>query len=223
MTWELREEMLAKWISLSCPKPNPEGLWNHEWKKHGTCTWMDRLTYFETAVALHHDYNILEAFHLEGIYPNGQMYDLLDLHQVLGNYIGEEALITCSFNDFYQVSQIYEVFICLDKSQFLPLPCPTAATFKTNCRTPTAMFPEFNPPGGPTSCPVHPPSDHVHTPVRYCTDPALLPPDELNPIYEEKLDFHLDSIDSELASDEDEYQDFLRRNELERDEELDFF
>jgi ribonuclease I len=67
MTWELQQEMLANWVSFTCPKPKPEGLWKHEWKKHGSCSGMDRLTYFQTAMTLRNVYNILEMFHVEGM------------------------------------------------------------------------------------------------------------------------------------------------------------
>ncbi|KAG0591103.1 hypothetical protein M758_1G146400 [Ceratodon purpureus] len=70
MTWKLQEGMFTNWLSFSCPKPNPEGLWKYEWKKHESCSGMDRPAYFETAIALHT--NILEAFRLEVCfsYPN---------------------------------------------------------------------------------------------------------------------------------------------------------
>jgi hypothetical protein len=143
------------------------------------------------------------------------------MHQVLESFIGEEPIITCSFNEMHQVYQIYEVYICLDKYRLLPSPCPD--TIKTNCKTPDALFPDFNPLVQPHSCPV---PDHGNTPISYCTDPSSLALDELNPSDEENLERYLDSVDSELASDDDEFQNFLRNqtaNALELDGEPGFF
>ena len=33
-----------------------EKFWEHEWKKHGTCSYMDEHTYFKTALALREKY-----------------------------------------------------------------------------------------------------------------------------------------------------------------------
>lgn len=130
------------------------------------------------------------------------MYDLRELYEVLENYIGEEPIITCNFNEMYRVYQIYEVYICLDKYDLLPSPCPDAASFRTNCRTAHALFPEFNP--------LHPPCQ-FHPPVSlYCTDPSSL--DELNPPDEKSLESYLDTVDSDLPSDDDESQYFLENN-----------
>ena len=86
----------------------------------------------------------------------------------------------CSFNNHYRVYQIYEVFICLDKWNLLPIPCPDAATYRTNCMTPYVLFPEFIP---------LPPRSPL---VGHCTDPNSLACYESNPSDEENLESHLE-------------------------------
>jgi hypothetical protein len=47
----------AKWSSCYGTGAGNEDFWQHEWQKHGTCSGMDELTYFNTALALQGKYN----------------------------------------------------------------------------------------------------------------------------------------------------------------------
>merc|ERR1712183_836331 len=52
----IQDDMNTFW--LSCPQygGNNPRFWSHEWKKHGTCSGMDELTYFQTGLAKRAEY-----------------------------------------------------------------------------------------------------------------------------------------------------------------------
>lgn len=137
-----------------------------------------------------------------GIYPDGRFYNVAFMKEVLGKAIGADPIITCSLNQQHKASQIYEVYICLDKERLLPFHCPDNPNLQTNCRRDDALFPAFDP-RSPSSSP-------SVSPVRLCIDPnsrnemalRLSGDDE----QQENRGFYMDSCDAELG---DEFQHFL--------------
>jgi hypothetical protein len=55
----IESQLEAKWSSCYGKGAGDEDFWQHEWQKHGTCSGMDELTYFNTALALQAKYNHL--------------------------------------------------------------------------------------------------------------------------------------------------------------------
>lgn len=81
ITWELQQEMMTNWVSMTCPKPRPEGLWKHEWMKHGSCSGMNRLGYFQAVIDLHATYNLQKVFNRGGMLQSPKLLCFLHLHE----------------------------------------------------------------------------------------------------------------------------------------------
>lgn len=50
---DIRQDLQSKWPS--CPEygESEDKFWRHEWQKHGTCSGLNELNYFQTALRLH--------------------------------------------------------------------------------------------------------------------------------------------------------------------------
>ncbi|KAL4188951.1 hypothetical protein AMTRI_Chr08g163000 [Amborella trichopoda] len=76
-----------------------------------------------------------------GIVPDGRLYQLTDIKQALKEEIGEEVGIRCSTN-LEGEFQLYEVYVCIDKSFATGvIPCPTLPFFTCSDEI---LFPAFN-------------------------------------------------------------------------------
>jgi len=139
-----------------------------------------------------------------GIYPDDRFYNVASMQEVLGKVFGANPIITCSLNQQHKASQLYEVYICLDKERLLPFRCPDNPNLQTNCRKDNALFPSFDPRSTSPS-----PSASPISPVRLCINPnsrnelafRLSGGEE-----QESRELYLASCDAELG---DEFQHFL--------------
>lgn len=196
---ELERSLQKHWVAMQCPN-YPNMLYMHGWKKHGICSGMQQAYYFQTAIQLHAKYNILQTFKDAGIYPDGRFYNVASMQEVLGKAFGADPIITCSLNQQHKASQVYEVYMCLDKERLLPFQCPNNPNLQTNCRKDDALFPAFDPRS------ISPPV----SPIKLCIDP-----DSRNELAfrlsgggeeQESRKLDLASCDAELG---DEFQHFL--------------
>ncbi|KAJ4723437.1 Ribonuclease [Melia azedarach] len=57
---DLRKRLDKNWPSLRCPSRNSQSLWRHEWLKYGTCSDYTQRQYFETALKIKENVDILK-------------------------------------------------------------------------------------------------------------------------------------------------------------------
>jgi ribonuclease I len=59
----IESDLEAKWPSCYGKGGGEDDFWSHEWEKHGTCSGMQELDFFNTALALQQKYNHLCSGH----------------------------------------------------------------------------------------------------------------------------------------------------------------
>jgi len=100
--WEAFE-----WPSLT---HSDDHFWSHEWMKHGTCSAMTQLEFFNKALALNEKYDLMAALNTAGIVPSNKMkYPRKDVSAALKAGLGVEAQVHC-FSD-----EISEIYMCFTK------------------------------------------------------------------------------------------------------------
>ncbi|RVW25391.1 Extracellular ribonuclease LE [Vitis vinifera] len=122
---DLIRSMQEEWPTLACPSGNGSKFWAHEWDKHGTCSEsvLSQHQYFEAALDLKKDVDLVQILKKAGIRANGESYPLYDIKDAIKDAVGVTPWIECNV-DSSGNSQLYQVHLRLDQ-HFLTasLPC----------------------------------------------------------------------------------------------------
>ncbi|KAH6824690.1 Ribonuclease T2 family protein [Perilla frutescens var. hirtella] len=119
---DMMSRMQKEWPTLACPSRDGMAFWGHEWTKHGTCTPLDAHAYFETALDLKNKANLLQLLRDAGISP-GKFYSMKSIKKAIEEGLGHEAYIECNV-DTQGNHQLYQVYVCVDKSASNFISCP---------------------------------------------------------------------------------------------------
>ncbi|XP_038707511.1 ribonuclease 1-like [Tripterygium wilfordii] len=138
---DLDSSLRKDWPTLACPSGDGLTFWSHEWDKHGTCSEsvLDQHGYFEAALSLKKLINLLEALENAGISPNGSSYSLSDIRDAIKNAIEFTPWIECNTDESGN-SQLYQVYLCVDKSGSNLIECPVFPHGKCGSKI---EFPKF--------------------------------------------------------------------------------
>ncbi|XP_074278748.1 ribonuclease 1-like [Silene latifolia] len=119
------KRMKSEWPTLACPSNDGINFWTHEWEKHGTCSEsvLDQHSYFQTALDLKHQTNLLQALTSKGIKPNGESYTLQSIKEAIQESVGYTPFVECNV-DTSGNSQLYQVYLCVDNSGSSLIECP---------------------------------------------------------------------------------------------------
>ncbi|KAE8657428.1 Ribonuclease 1 [Hibiscus syriacus] len=122
---DLIGNMRRNWSTLACPSGSGETFWSHEWEKHGTCSEsvFDQHSYFETTLGLKQQTKLLQALKTAGINPDGSTCSLENIKDAIKEGAGYTPWIECN-RDSSGNSQLYQVYLCLDKSGSSLIECP---------------------------------------------------------------------------------------------------
>ncbi|KAI3939644.1 hypothetical protein MKW92_025006 [Papaver armeniacum] len=124
---DLKSRMEREWPTLACPSSDGTHFWAHEWNKHGTCSGsnFDELKYFETALNLKKQFNLLQILENAGIKPNGKLYSLNSIKEAIREATGFSPGIQCNMDGSSSQHQLYQVYMCVDSntgSHFIECP-----------------------------------------------------------------------------------------------------
>ncbi|KAJ9187485.1 hypothetical protein P3X46_002936 [Hevea brasiliensis] len=138
---DLRSSMEKNWPTLACPSGNGLTFWSHEWEKHGTCSEsiLDQHGYFEAALDLKKQANLLQALQSSGIQPNGGTYSLSSIRSAIQGAIGYTPWIECNTDESGN-SQLYQIYLCVDTSGSNLIECPVFPSGKCGSEI---EFPSF--------------------------------------------------------------------------------
>ncbi|KAJ0972799.1 hypothetical protein J5N97_020758 [Dioscorea zingiberensis] len=132
----LEDELALHWSNLKCPSNNGMAAWRSTWKTYGTCSNKTETNYFEDALDLRNEVDVLNALEKQGIIPNGIPYPYTSIVGAIEKKIGVKPMIRCNSKD-----ELYEVYICVDKHANFPIECPFDMHFTCN---PSIFFPVFD-------------------------------------------------------------------------------
>ena len=138
---DLLGSLQSKWPTLACPSSDGYTFWGHEWEKHGTCSesLLDQHAYFEAALKLKQQVNLLQILEEAGIKPDGGYYNLNSIKNAITGAIGYAPGIECNLDESGN-SQLYQVYICVDTSATNLIECPKPIRSKCSNRV---EFPAF--------------------------------------------------------------------------------
>lgn len=138
---DLSGRMRKSWPSLACPSSNGLGFWTHEWEKHGTCSEsvLDQRAYFQAALDLKKQADLLKFLTDADIHPNDEFYSLESIKKAIEEGSGYSAWIECN-KDESGNSQLYQVYMCVDSSGSEFIQCPIFPHGKCDSQI---QFPSF--------------------------------------------------------------------------------
>ncbi|XP_031475044.1 ribonuclease 1-like [Nymphaea colorata] len=122
---DLRDEMEKQWPSLSCPSSDGTSFWSHEWEKHGTCSEsvLNQHQYFQAALNLKTQLNLLHILTKAGIRPDGGSYSLESIKNAIQEATGFAPGIECNVDESRQ-PQLYQIFVCVNTKGTNFIDCP---------------------------------------------------------------------------------------------------
>ncbi|KAL3578857.1 hypothetical protein D5086_020361 [Populus alba] len=122
---DLRSGMQKSWPTLACSSGTGVAFWTHEWEKHGTCSesTLDQHGYFQAALDLKKQVNLLQALTNAGINPDGGSYSLSSIKSAIQEAVGFTPWIECN-TDTSRNSQLYQIYLCVDTSGKNLIDCP---------------------------------------------------------------------------------------------------
>ncbi|KAK1283463.1 hypothetical protein QJS10_CPB21g00635 [Acorus calamus] len=134
-------KMQSDWPTLACPSGDGLKFWKHEWEKHGTCSEseLDHHAYFETALKLKDQLNLLQVLKSSGIEPDGGFYSLKSIKAAIKEGTGYTPGIECNVDESRN-SQLYQIYMCVDSSGTSLINCPL---FPRNRCSSQIEFPSF--------------------------------------------------------------------------------
>ncbi|XP_042491213.1 ribonuclease 1-like [Macadamia integrifolia] len=126
---DLTSSLQKYWPTLACPTSNGLKFWSHEWLKHGTCaeSVFDQHGYFEAALNLKKQVNLLQALENAGIKPDGRFYSVEKIKEAIKEATGFTPGIECNV-DSSRNHQLYQVYLCVDTSGTNFIECPIASS-----------------------------------------------------------------------------------------------
>ncbi|KAL5981178.1 hypothetical protein ACLOJK_029099 [Asimina triloba] len=139
---DLMSRMRTEWPSLACPSSNGLTFWEHEWEKHGTCSEsvLNQHGYFQAALRLRDQINLLQILKAAGIQPDGGFYSVTSITAAIRKATGFTPGIECNTDEDGN-SQLYQIYFCVDTSGSNIINCPVLPS--TKCSSNQIEFPTF--------------------------------------------------------------------------------
>ncbi|KAJ3675414.1 hypothetical protein LUZ60_004456 [Juncus effusus] len=127
------DDMFAYWPDLSCPGNNGANMWRSTFCKYGPCSNLTQQQYFQRALDLRKDLDLLVLLGTKGIVPSkNTLYNLEDIESALRTKYPFSFVVECNRNWWklgeYQLSKI-RYCISMDGTKFIT--CPISR--ETNC------------------------------------------------------------------------------------------
>ena len=117
----IENEMTEKWINIEKGTPL-DGLWKHEWEKHGTCAAQhvpllnNELSYFRQGLTFLDRFSITKLLMSTYIKPGIDVtYRLEEIHAALKSSLDDNFAIICEKDRKTKREYLFEIRICFDK------------------------------------------------------------------------------------------------------------
>lgn len=117
----IESEMTEKWINIEKGTPL-DGLWSHEWDKHGTCAAQHipqlstELNYFTQGLTFLDKFSITKLLMSTSIKPGLDVtYRIEEIHAALKSSLNDNFAIICQRDKKSTREYLFEIRICFDK------------------------------------------------------------------------------------------------------------
>ncbi|TKW36018.1 hypothetical protein SEVIR_2G412700v4 [Setaria viridis] len=141
--WEIRDLIASlerSWPTLSCKSGRSFEFWSYEWKKHGTCSNLEPHDYFARALALKAAHNLTAILAGAGIVPSAtETYSVSSVSDAITQGTGFTANLDCN-RDADGESQLYQVFMCVDREAKRLIDCPLHKRSKCSDQVKLPLF-----------------------------------------------------------------------------------
>mmetsp|Transcript_10518 Transcript_10518/g.15379 ORF Transcript_10518/g.15379 Transcript_10518/m.15379 type:complete len:266 (+) Transcript_10518:40-837(+) len=139
---QLSDELNSLWPDVLISNAySTNGLYAHEWSKHGTCANMTQIQYFEKALHLASGFDMLGGLARNGIKPDdSSMQSASRFMSAIKSTIGGAPQLSITFKN--NRAYLGEVWVCVDKT-FRPMDCPKAGSRASEFIFP-ASIPNFS-------------------------------------------------------------------------------
>lgn len=115
---DLEDELMEYWPNLFADT-SLTSFWKHEYEKHGTCAasvqgFEDEHEYFQRAMELKNEYDMMTALAAHGISPSDDPYQLEDITSAVETHFSTKVCIQCSYTE--STGQLLSgAYVCLSK------------------------------------------------------------------------------------------------------------
>ncbi|KAJ3675412.1 hypothetical protein LUZ60_004454 [Juncus effusus] len=136
-------DMFQYWPDVSCPSNNGASMWKSTFCEYGPCSNLTQQQYFQRALDLRKDLDLLTLLGSKGIVPsNTKVYDLEDIESALRTKYPFSFVVQCNRRDrtAYGGYQLYKIRYCISMDGKKFITCPI--TKDTNCGS-KVRFPVF--------------------------------------------------------------------------------
>jgi ribonuclease T2 len=117
----IEKQMEEQWINIEKGTPL-DGLWKHEWEKHGTCaathipTLNTELSYFNQGLVFLDKFSITKVLSSTYIKPGLDVtYPLQEIYEALKRTLDNNFAIVCHKDQKTKQQFLFEIRICFDK------------------------------------------------------------------------------------------------------------
>ncbi|XP_008791750.1 ribonuclease 3-like [Phoenix dactylifera] len=140
---KLIDDLYAYWTDVSCPSNNGRQQWENVWCSYGTCSNFNETYYFQRALALRAQVDLLSLLKANGIVPSSdKLYKLEDIQDALIPTLGFSTVVECNKKWVLGESQLYKIRICVSSDAKTIISCPIQKS--SSCGSKVKFLP-FNP------------------------------------------------------------------------------
>ncbi|XP_078172629.1 ribonuclease 1-like isoform X2 [Carex rostrata] len=135
-------DMYSYWPEVKCPSNNGVTKWKSTFCTYGTCSSLTQANYFQQALKLRKDLDLLSYLATKGIVPsNTAKYELEDVESALRAKLSFSFVIECNrMMPRSDGSQLLRIKICISSDGKTIISCPISK--ETNCGS-QVKFPPF--------------------------------------------------------------------------------
>ncbi|KAG1331309.1 putative Intracellular ribonuclease LX [Cocos nucifera] len=137
---KLIDDLYAYWTDVSCPSNNGRQQWEDVWCTYGTCSGFNQTYYFQRALALRAQVDLLSILENNGIVPSStESYKLEDIQNALNATLGDSTVVECNQKWLLGDYQLYKIQICVSNDTNSIISCPVQKS--SNCGSEVKFLP----------------------------------------------------------------------------------
>ncbi|XP_062194038.1 ribonuclease 3-like [Phragmites australis] len=111
------------WSNIKCPATDGVNTWKSAWNSYGVCSGLKQLDYFNAALQLRKQADVLSALSDQGIKPDYKLYSTEKIKWAVSQKLGVTPGVQCRDGPFGK-KQLNEIYLCVDTDAKTFIECP---------------------------------------------------------------------------------------------------